>query len=74
MADTNYKTLTVRDLIDIVSTDKRHFPKGIDTPIATGDFEGNCHHIMHEAFHGYKVGRSSAILLCYEMHEDNGNV
>lgn len=72
MANTNYKTLTVRDLMNIVSTDSKAFPKGLDTPIATGDFEGNYHHHLHEAFQGYKVGRSKAILLCYEMHEDNG--
>lgn len=72
MDDNTYKTLTVRDLIDMVNADKRHFPKGLDTPIATGDFEGNYHHHLHEAFRGYKVGKSKAILLCYEMHEDNG--
>lgn len=74
MTNPNYKTFTVRDLMDIVSTDSKAFPKGLDTPIATGDFEGNYHHILHEVFHGYKVGRSKAILLCYEMHENNGNV
>ena len=74
MANNNYKTFTVRDLVDIVNADKKHFPNGLDTPIATGDFEGNYHHHYHEAYHGYKVGKSNAILLCYEMHEDNGNL
>ncbi len=73
MEDT-YKTLTVRELVEMVSNDKRHFPKGLDTPIATGDFEGNYHHIFHEAFHGFKIGKEKSILLCYEMHEDNGDV
>ena len=70
----NYKTLTVRDLVDIVNADKKHFPNGLDTPIATGDFGGNYHHIMHEVFHGDKVGKNPAILLCYEMHESDGSL
>ena len=74
MTNPNYKTFTVRDLMDIVSTDSKAFPKGLDTPIATADFEGNYYHHLHKAFQGYKVGRSKAILLCYEMHENNGNV
>ena len=73
MTNPNYKTFTVRDLMDIVSTDSKAFPKGLDTPIATGDFEGNYHH-LHKAFQGYKVGRSKAILLCYEMHENDGSL
>jgi len=68
----NYKTLTVRDLIDMVSNDHKNFPKGLDTPIATGDFEGNYHHHLHEAYHGYKIGKEKSLLLCYEMHEDCG--
>ena len=50
MTNPNYKTFTVRDLMDIVSTDSKAFPKGLDTPIATGDFEGNYHHHLHKAF------------------------
>ena len=73
MPNANYKTLTVRDLVNIVNADK-HFPNGLDTPIATGDFEGNYHHILHEVFHGDKVGKNPAILLCYEMHESDGNL
>ena len=73
MPNANYKTFTVRDLVDIVNADKKHFPNGLDTPIATGDFEGNYHHILHEVFHGDKVGKNPAILLCYEMHESDGN-
>lgn len=33
--------LTVREFVSIVLTDKMRFPKGIDTPICIGDFEGN---------------------------------
>ena len=72
MAD--YKTMTVRDLVDAVSNDKRNFPKGLDTPIASGDFEGNYRHILHQAYHGFKIGNEKAIVLCYEMHENEGKV
>ena len=74
MANANYRTLTVRDLVEMVSNDKKNFPKGLDTPIVSGDFEGNYHHIMHEAWHVYKIGKEKSILLCYELHEDNGTV
>lgn len=33
--------LTVREFVSIVLDDKMSFPKGIDTPICIGDFEGN---------------------------------
>ena len=60
----NYKQLTVRDIIDAVLDDKFHFPKGIDTPILSGDFEGNYTHRMHEM--EYDEG---SLFLGYEMHE-----
>ena len=70
----NYKTITVRDLVNTVNADKKHFPNGLDTPIATGDFGGNYHHILHEIFHGTTVGNNPAILLYYEMHESDGKL
>lgn len=33
--------LTVREFASIVLADRLNFPKGIDTPICIGDFEGN---------------------------------
>lgn len=33
--------LTVREFIAIVLADKVNFPRGIDTPLSIGDFEGN---------------------------------
>lgn len=62
----NYKTLTVKDLVDIVNADKKNFPLGMDTPITSGDFEGNYYHKMHEPM----TDRGKAIFLGYEMHEN----
>lgn len=33
--------LTVREFVAIVLADKVNFPRGIDTPLSIGDFEGN---------------------------------
>lgn len=33
--------LTVRDIAAIVLADSVNFPKGLDTPVCIGDFEGN---------------------------------
>ena len=64
-----YTILTVRDIVDAVNGDKTNFPKGLDTPVVTGDFEGNYTHKMHEiqTYDGKLVGK--AICLGYEMHE-----
>lgn len=61
-----YRALTVRDLVDLVTADKKVFPKGLDTEIVTGDFEGNDVHFKHEM--NYQTGRK--LMLTYEMHED----
>lgn len=71
VANKNYKTFTVRDLMFIVCADKKNFPLGLDTPIASGDFEGNYHHIKHEVM-ADKIGRKQAVFLGYEMHENDG--
>ena len=33
--------LTVREFVAIVLANKLNFPRGIDTPLSIGDFEGN---------------------------------
>ena len=71
MARKTYKTLTVRDLIDFVSNDAKNFPKGVDTPITSGDFEGNYHHVLHELMTDH-LGKKEAVFIGYEMHETDG--
>jgi hypothetical protein len=66
MANKNYKTITVRDLVNAVSKDKKNFPKGLDTPINSGDFEGNYWHKLHEIM---TDSNNHSIFLGYEMHE-----
>ena len=62
----NYKQNTVRDLVNIIKNDKMNFPKGMDTPILSGDFEGNYCHQMHEVMYDKA---SKSVFLGYEMHE-----
>lgn len=62
-----YKLITVRDLVNFVAT----MPKGLDTPIYSGDFEGNYTHGMHEIMvctPDEKV-RDKSVFIGYEMHE-----
>ena len=54
-----YKTITVKDLVDFVPHDKKTFPNGLDTPITSGDFEGNYHHVMHELMSDH-IGKKSS--------------
>lgn len=65
MADKSYKKVTVRDLVDFVSNDKKNFPKGLDTPITSGDFEGNYYHLLHELM----TDSGKSVFIGYEMHE-----
>lgn len=67
----SYKTITVKDLVNFVSNDKKNFPQGLDTPITSGDFEGNFHHVLHELFID-KLGEKEAVFIGYEMHETDG--
>ena len=59
--------LTVRELATLVLLEKGDFPKGLDTPISTGDVEGN------GSQHNFSIMtgglRSDHICLSYEMHE-----
>ena len=61
----SYRALTIRDLVELVDGHKDIFPKGLDTEIVTGDFEGNDVHFKHEM--NYQTGRK--LILNYEMHE-----
>ena len=47
--------LTVREFVAIVLADKLNFPKGIDTPMCIGDFEGNfCTNVLSVTVGGDK--------------------
>ena len=63
----NYKKLTVRELMEIVINDAKSFPKGLETVITTGDFEGNYTHRKHEVM--CNSDDKSTVFLGYEMHE-----
>ena len=45
--------------------DPKSFPKGLDTVITTGDFEGNYQHQLHEMM----TDGGKSLFLGYEMHE-----
>lgn len=46
---------TVRDFVALVLADQRNFPKGLDTPLSIGDFEGNfCTNILSVSTSGDK--------------------
>lgn len=60
----NYKQLTVRDIVDAVMKEHDNFPRGLDTPVLSGDFEGNYTHKLHEIQHD-----RGKLFLGYEMHE-----
>lgn len=62
-----YGTITVKDLVEMIENNKKIFPKGMDTEIWSGDFEGNYTHIKHELM--FDDGK---IFIGYEMHENMG--
>jgi hypothetical protein len=64
----DYKTITVQDLVDLVTNNPDVFKDGMKTKILSGDFEGNYCHKKHEIMSDtYK--KHTAIFLGYEMHE-----
>lgn len=67
--DNNYGLKTIRQIIDYVNFRKDKFPKGLDTPIVTGDFECNYTHANHE-IQNYDCKFGNVICLSYEMHEN----
>ena len=69
MAKKSYRTLTVRDLVELVQSNPTIFPNGLDTTIITGDFEGNYVHLKHEMHVEPDDDNVNSLLLNYEMHE-----
>ena len=69
MAKKSYRTLTVRDLVELVQSNPTIFPNGLDTTIITGDFEGNYVHLKHEMHAEPDDDNVNSLLLNYEMHE-----
>ena len=64
----SYKTITLNDILKEVTSHPTWYPLVGDTPILSGDFEGNYTHKMHEIMR-QKVGKKTCICLAYEMHE-----
>lgn len=61
-----YETLTIGKLKRMLDTlGERYY--GDDTPVYTGDFEGNYTHAKHEVMADDTL---KAVFIGYEMHED----
>lgn len=67
----DYKQITLQDIVDFVKNNPKVFKDGMNTPVFSGDFEGNYEHHLHE-ISSTKFGKDVAIFLGYEMHEDCG--
>ena len=67
----DYKVITVEDIISFVKSNKKLFPKGLKTPIYSGDFECNYTHGQHSIQFMKKdnVVPENVVCLGYEMHE-----
>ena len=65
-----YEMLTVGKLKELLTEYSKEF-YGDDTPVYTGDFEGNYTHAKHEVMTDNKL---RAIFIGYEMHEDIGDL
>lgn len=66
-----YKAITVRDLVNTINDNKAHFPNGLDTVIMSGDFECNYLHEFHEIQRDHDLTKYGPIIvLGYEMHEN----
>lgn len=70
MEKKSYRPLTLRDLVELVQGNPMIFPRGLDTTILTGDFEGNYLHLKHEMHAEPDDDNVNALLLNYEMHEN----
>ena len=64
-----YKTWTVGELTKTLNNMAKLMPLKENTPVFSGDFEGNCTHILHEL---QIDEENKALFLGYEMHEDMG--
>lgn len=60
----NYKTITVKDVVNFINAHPNKFPRGLNTPISSGDFEGNGYHNKHEL-----MVDGGKIFFGYEQHE-----
>ena len=70
MQDNNdYGLKTIRQIVDYINSHKDKFPKGLDTPIVTGDFECNYTHANHE-IQSYNCKFGHVVCLGYEMYEN----
>lgn len=65
----SYDVITLQDLVDAIMSDSETFPKGMETVIMTGDFEGNYTHQKHEIMRDETVTYGNICFLGYEMHE-----
>lgn len=65
-----YEMLTVGKLKELLTEYGKKF-YGDDTPVYTGDFEGNYTHAKHEVMTDSNL---RAIFIGYEMHEDIGDL
>lgn len=63
-----YKMITVNDILKEITDNPTKYPLGGNTPVLSGDFEGNYTHKMHEIMF-QEVDRKICICLAYEMHE-----
>lgn len=67
----DYKMITVKDLVELISNNPQAFPNGLNTPIISGDFECNSTHEKHLVNVITNVKKhGSMLILNYEMHED----
>lgn len=68
----DYKTITVEDIVKYINKNSKLFPKGMKTPIFSGDFECNYTHGKHIVQHMNKDEhiKENVICLGYEMHEN----
>lgn len=63
-----YGNITLRDLVGLVEKNKKKFPKGLDTPITCGDYEGNyCHEKM--SVEAWSDDPSETLDLSFELHD-----
>ena len=68
----DYKAITVDDIVKFVLKDPVRFPKGLKTPVVSGDFECNYTHGKHEIqfMMPDDTIKENTVCLGYEMHEN----
>lgn len=63
-----YKVVTVQDLVNMIEEHPEIFKKGMDTPVCSGDYEGNITHKKHELMREYVKGLGTTLFLTFEFH------